>query len=132
MRILIIDDDPDDVQIFREAICQINPDIECLSARDGDEALTLLRRETELPEIIFLDVNMPVMDGKECLIQIKRNIRYKNIKTVIYSTSSIEHEVATLKKLGAKEFIFKTSSFDDLVQNVNGIIQTRRSSGSGS
>jgi CheY-like chemotaxis protein len=123
MRILIIDDDSDDIQFFREAILKIDPEIECLTARDGDEGLTLLRRENNLPHFIFLDVNMPVMDGRECLIQIKRNIRYKNIQVVVYSTTSLDTELTALKKLGARHVIFKSASHDDLVERLKNVIQ---------
>jgi CheY-like chemotaxis protein len=85
MTLLIVDDDIDDVEIFTEAIKTISSQVNCIRASDGAEGLQLL--ENINPDIIFLDINMPGMDGSECLSVIKKKEIFKNIPLVIYSTS---------------------------------------------
>jgi CheY-like chemotaxis protein len=85
MTILIVDDDNDDIEIFTEAVKTISTEINCLRACDGTEAIQLL--ENINPDIIFLDINMPGMDGGECLSVIKKKETFKNLPVVIYSTS---------------------------------------------
>jgi CheY-like chemotaxis protein len=73
MQMMIIDDDLDDTDIFCEALKEVDPSVKCLIAKDGEEALNLLNNLIVLPELIFLDINMPRMDGKTCFKEIKRN-----------------------------------------------------------
>ena len=122
MRVLIIDDDPDDIQISREALVAIDPSILCLTAKDGEDAWEVLKKESALPDYIFADVNMPVMDGKEFLIHVKNSMRFRTIPVIIFSTSTNDKEIVELKKLGAKEFIVKPYSFDKLVQSIRSVI----------
>jgi CheY-like chemotaxis protein len=118
MRFLIIDDDPDDIEIFRDAVQQINPSHQCLEARDGEQAWQLLLKEPSPPDYIFADMNMPVMNGKEFLIHVKNSIRFKNLQVIIYTTSDSYEEHQALKKLGAREVLTKPSSFNRLIQSI--------------
>ena len=70
--IMIVDDDPDDVQLFCEAVAEIDPLYNCLVAYNGEEALKLLQNTNTTPDFIFLDLNMPRMNGKQCLAQFKK------------------------------------------------------------
>lgn len=72
--ILLVDDDPDDQMMFCDVITKINPSIICTVKKDGIEALIFLKQVNELPDIIFLDMNMPRMDGRECLSEFKNRI----------------------------------------------------------
>lgn len=85
MTILIVDDDIDDLEIFTEAVNTISTQINCIRALDGAEAMQLLNNIN--PDIIFLDINMPGMNGAECLSMIKTKEEFKNLPVVIYSTS---------------------------------------------
>jgi CheY-like chemotaxis protein len=123
--VLIVDDDPDDIQISREALIVIDPSILCLTAKDGEDAWEVLKNEPSLPDYIFADINMPVMDGKEFLIHIKNSTRFKTIPVIIFSTSTNDKEIVELKKLGAKEFIVKPHSFDKLVQSIKLVIHNK-------
>ncbi len=114
MTILYADDDPDDCELLTEAVRHIDPSISCITANDGREALTLLHHSKRLPDTIILDVNMPIMNGKQCLMAIKNDPKLRSIPVVIYSTTSDQKEKAELQGLGALEFIHKASSFADL------------------
>jgi CheY-like chemotaxis protein len=114
MKILYADDDKDDCELVVEALEAIDPKIKCTMASDGSHALQLLQRDTELPDYIFLDVNMPVMDGKHCLLELKKDKRLKNIPVVIYSTTQDKEEIHELYAMGADAFVRKPNNFTDL------------------
>lgn len=102
-----IDDDADDQEIFGMAISEIDPSIRCVFANDGIDALEKLRVITPLPDCIFIDLNMPRMNGKECLAEIRKIERLNEIPIYIYSTSVDPKLVDECKELGAKQFIVK-------------------------
>lgn len=114
MRILYADDDLDDCQLLFEAFHCIDPAITCIMANDGRHALTILRQSAELPDYIFLDINMPVMNGRTCLVELKKDARLIHIPVIIYSTTTNKSEIYKLFELGASDYIHKPNSFDDL------------------
>jgi CheY-like chemotaxis protein len=123
MFVLIIDDDTEDRELFLEGLKEIDPNIKGLSAKDGREALHLLENELViLPNFIFLDINMPVMNGKECLIQLKKNKRLKIIPVIMYSTTSDTNEIKEFYALGAHDFLIKPSNFRNLVEALESIV----------
>ena len=122
MTILYADDDADDCELLTEALSHIDPSISCITANDGREALQILQETRVLPDSVFLDVNMPVMDGKECLIEIKKNPRLREIPVIIYSTTTDLGEKARLHDLGAFEFINKANTFSELRKNLDAVL----------
>src|SRR5688500_15236129 len=116
---LLIDDDIDDQEIFCLALDKIIFPFECYIASNGFEALRKLDENTVLPDYIFLDLNMPRMNVKECLRELKKNPRLRNIPVVIYSTSSSLSDINDTKILGAKDFIIKPFSLDILTEQLN-------------
>lgn len=118
MNILLIDDDEDDREIFLEAVKAINPSIHCSVVNCATDAFNVLLNSPSLPRYIFLDVNMPVMDGRTCLRQIKKDIRYKDINVVIYSTTRDREEINVFRYLGA-DFVYKPDSFDELIRSLS-------------
>jgi CheY-like chemotaxis protein len=111
MQCLLVDDDLDDQEVFLLTLKKINKDIECLTANNGVEALSLLKeRHAFLPDYIFLDVNMPKMNGIECLRNIKNLEHLNNAKIFMYSTTSETSVLEKSKKLGATDFIVKPAS----------------------
>ena len=123
MLILMVDDDYDDFEIFCEALKAVNAKVRCLHATNGAEAFDLLKNHmVDLPDYIFLDINMPVMNGRECLTRIKKDNRLKEIPVVIYSTSSDVREMEYCKGVGAREFIVKPGSFEKLVSVISSTI----------
>ena len=77
--LFLVDDDLEDREIFQEAILTCRPTLELLFAGDGVEALETLESSNRLPDVIFLDYNMPRMNGMDCLKALKSNIRFKDI-----------------------------------------------------
>jgi CheY-like chemotaxis protein len=126
MTILYADDDIDDCELVVEALERIDPEIQCSMVNDGKEALTVLAQGA-LPDYIFLDVNMPVMDGKNCLMELKKDDRLKDIPVVIYSTSQNESEIQELYAMGAQEYLRKPNSFSDLCHSLKTVIDKLQS-----
>ena len=122
MTILLVDDDEDDLEIFQEAAALVVPGIECLTAKDGGRGLAVLETAQVLPSYIFLDVNMPKMDGLEFLKFVKENPKFKDIPVVIYSTSKHKSEFGQFFKLGAVHFITKPSEFNLLVTYLRSVL----------
>jgi CheY-like chemotaxis protein len=85
---LLADDDEDDRFFFATAVKSINNTIQCLMVRNGRELLTVLENDIfALPDYIFLDLNMPVMDGLKCLAAIKKVPAYADLPVILYSTT---------------------------------------------
>jgi CheY-like chemotaxis protein len=105
--LMIVDDDKDDRFFFRSAIRKNNPTYECIEAENGDDALKQLRKAKRLPDFIFLDLNMPKMDGRECLEELKKDKDLKQIPVIIYSTSDYEVDINLTEELGADYFLTK-------------------------
>ena len=111
-KFVVVDDDPDDVDLFLEAISEISQTITCLSAKDGRDLLgKLASGEIINPDIIFLDVNMPDMNGWECLANLKSNADFKSLPVIMYSTSSAKKDAEKALELGALGFYEKPTSF---------------------
>ena len=119
----IADDDPDDREIFIEALHGIDELCKCITATDGQEAISKLTNGmTHLPDFIFLDLNMPRMNGKECLAEIKKNSKLRKIPVIIYSTSTDKKDIQETMELGAAFFLQKPNRFDDLSRALANII----------
>lgn len=115
VKILLVDDDADDRKYFKEAVREIDTTIECATAKDGQQALELLRNEAySLPDYIFLDLRMPRYNGKQCLLQLKADARLKDIPVIIYTTSKEVVESIELQSLGAVHFISKPSDPEEI------------------
>jgi len=112
---LIIDDDPDDREIFMMCVNKISDTIDCVTAKNGVDALELLENKTDLtPDFIFLDVNMPKMNGIECLKHLRKIDRLRNSKIFMYSTTSEGGIIKQSKELGAQDFIVKPVKISEL------------------
>ena len=120
--ILIVDDDPDDVQFFCNALYESNKPYYCISVTNAEEALLFIENTLINPEFIFLDLNMPRVDGKECLIKLKSNPQSKNIPVIVYSTTSHKKEIEELYKLGASKFITKPDNMKVLINAISDIL----------
>ena len=114
-KILVVDDDMDDVQLFGEVIANIEPSRKLQHAEDGRDALEKLAETTNhLPDLIFLDLNMPRMDGKECLRKLKKNDQLNHIPVIIYTTSSQIIDIEETMEAGAVCFITKPNNLKEL------------------
>lgn len=124
MTILYADDDVEDRMLFLEAFSKLEPTVSCITVCNGKQLLQRIREAHRLPDLVFLDINMPVMDGRECLIEMKRDQRLRTIPVVIYSTTSNKREVEALLGLGAISFIKKAISFSQLCADLTRFIQS--------
>lgn len=123
LTILLADDDPYDCLMVKEALKEsrlMNPFV---TVEDGVELLEYLRRQdkfshlagTDLPGLILLDLNMPRMDGREALKEIKSDEKLKHIPIVVLTTSKAEEDVFRTYNLGVNSFVTKPVTFDSLV-----------------
>jgi CheY-like chemotaxis protein len=110
-KIFLIDDDEDDQLFFIEALELIDPLIQCDTAGNGKIALDKLKSGDSLPDLIFLDLNMPVMNGLEFLNHQKKDKKINKIPIGIFTTSNILDDMELTKKLGVKFFITKPTDF---------------------
>ena len=109
---MVVDDDCDDTELFAEAIESVDASVSCLNASDGREALDKLKSKIfERPDIIFLDINMPIMNGWEFLSRLKGSEGLKEIPVIMYSTSSKSSDINTAMSSGALCFFTKPNSF---------------------
>ncbi len=122
IRIFVVDDDLDDTEIFQEVLSFIDPTIQCSTAENGRDALEKLSRVTFIPDLIFLDLNMPRMDGKECLRKLKENLILRNIPVIIYTTSSQSKDIEETMGAGAIKFITKPLNVNDLEKILRPIV----------
>lgn len=123
-KFLIVDDDTDDREMFCEALQDVTPDSICYSAPNGRKAIMALdNREFEIPDLIFLDINMPVMNGWQCLSRLKEAEAYQSIPVIMYSTSSYPEDVEKAQRSGALCFFTKPSTFKELKQSLALVVE---------
>lgn len=117
--VLFIDDDEDDKLVFGHALKAIDTNIQYLTASDGLEALKILNEDLViLPDLIFMDLNMPKMDGFTCLDKIKKSKELKEIPVLILSTSTNPRDMEKARSLGATNFITKPSTYTGLIETL--------------
>ncbi len=123
MLIYLIDDDSEDHEIFDMALSEIGliTSLQCFDC--GSKALDNLQSVDVFPDFVFLDINMPGMNGFECLKNLNKNGVADKSKIVIYSTSSNELDISKSKELGAFGYIVKPVSFNILVTSIKNMIQ---------
>jgi CheY-like chemotaxis protein len=109
--VLLAEDDEEDVLLFNTVLSELNRDIFVKVVTDGILLMTFLKQETTLPEMIFLDLNMPHKNGFECLSEIKGNEKWSSIKIVILSTSSQPQQIDKAYKGGADLYLAKPVSY---------------------
>lgn len=121
---LLVDDDPDDTFLFGEVLHDIDPSIVFLTAANGQEALDMLKSTTSVPDLIFLDLNMPRMGGVECLSTLKADGALKDIPVIIYTTSSQSRDIEETIRKGAMCFITKPSNMKELTEILSVLIKS--------
>ncbi len=112
MNILLADDDTDDCVFFKEAVEEVLPATNLTAVHDGEQLMRFLANEgNKLPDVLFLDLNMPRKNGFECLSEIKLNHKLKQLPVIMFSTSYEQEVVNQLYQNGAQYFIRKPSEF---------------------
>lgn len=120
---LLIDDDLDDCEIWSLIVQGINPGIKTDTITEPAEALNRLDGDGWAPDIIFLDLNMPKMDGIDCLKRIREMDRHKQTPVIIYSTSTNPKDIENCGRLGASDYLIKPSSLAALRRELSGMLQ---------
>jgi chemotaxis family two-component system response regulator Rcp1 len=127
IHVLLVEDSPGDVRLTQEAFREANMSVHLHVANDGVEAMAVLRREGDYadaprPDLALLDLNMPKMDGRQVLAEIKKDESLKTIPTVILTTSSSQEDIAECYQLQANCYLIKPvqlEAFETLVKSIN-------------
>jgi CheY-like chemotaxis protein len=120
MTILAVDDDVEDLDLIEDAIREIHPGIICVRARSGEEVLKFLQQCIVLPDFIFLDINMPSMNGMECLLRIRKNPKYDNIFITVLTTSMTPENALICMETGTA-YLIKPNSLSQLIKQVSAV-----------
>ncbi len=121
-RILLIDDDADDQELFQLALDKIDQNIQCKVMASAKEALRFLEEESVTADLIFLDLNMPLMTGQQFLSELKKRPNLCEIPIVVLSTSSDKETIEQAKSLGAMKFFTKPSDFNELKEIIQNLL----------
>jgi CheY-like chemotaxis protein len=120
INVLLADDDLDDCNFFKQALTEISTASKLTTVHDGEQLMNYLsKNREELPEVIFLDINMPRKTGIECLLEIKQTTKLKGIPVVMFSTSNSWETINKLFKCGSHVYIHKPSDFAQLKQVIH-------------
>ena len=123
LRILLADDDEDDRMIFSDIVQQIENTIQLHTVTDGQQLIRwLTANESPLPDVIFLDLNMPNKNGKACLKEIKANPAISHLPVIIYSTSGSEKDIREAYHQGASLYIQKPSNISGLKKTLTQVL----------
>jgi len=119
--IFLIDDDLDDCSLFEQAIKEISPDFNFSCVNSCSDIFSQIEQHT--PDLIFLDINMPLKTGIDCLIEIQEHTLFKSIPIIMYSGSGYRKDINACYSFGAKLYFQKPPLFDDLVKSLKHILK---------
>jgi CheY-like chemotaxis protein len=126
IKCLLIDDDPDDQEIFLLAVKKTAMPVECEIVSSATKGLEKLGAENNfVPNYIFLDLNMPGMDGKMCLSEIRKISHLLNVPVIMYSTSSYIDDIRETRRLGATGFVTKPTDLNVLIKTLREIFTNK-------
>ena len=115
LHVLLADDDEDDRLFFKDAIDEVKVKTVVRIVADGVQLMEYLNKpDIHLPNVVFLDLNMPRKSGIDCLKEIRSNHKLKDLSIVIYSTSASEEDIEATFVKGANVYIKKPNDFNDL------------------
>lgn len=120
--ILIADDDEDDRMLFADALRQVSQATDLSMATDGVELLSMLRLATSLPDVIFLDLNMPGKNGADSLKEIKKDPHLSRLPIIIFTTTANHKTIDQMYALGAQYYIQKPADFEVLKSLIGRIL----------
>ena len=126
LSVLLVDDDPGDVLMIEEALESTGAPRDIYVANDGEEAVAFLRRTGKFtgaprPDVVLLDLNMPRMDGRQVLAEIKGDISLRSIPIVVLTTSQSPADVLSSYSLHANAYVTKPMNLDELTDVVHKI-----------
>lgn len=124
VRLLLADDDPDDFELFRDALTELSLSVDMHRCENGVELMEKLKaaQTAELPDLIFLDLNMPQKNGFECVGEIRKQQLLNDVSVVIFSTSFEPDVVDRLYTYGADRYLVKPNNFTTLKNAIGRIL----------
>ena len=123
IHIILADDDEDDILFFTDAFDELKINTKVNTFKDGEELMNYLNtNEAVMPNVLFLDLNMPKKTGLECLTEIKENDKMSGIAIAIYSTSASEEDIEKTFVLGANIYIKKPADFKKLKKVLSEVV----------
>lgn len=120
--VFLADDDDDDRMLFRDALKEIQSFVTLTIAKDGEHLMKLLHELAHLPDLLFLDLNMPLKNGLECLIEIKKEKKFASLPVIIFSTSSQPSAIDEVYKGGAHLYVRKPNDYLSLKKTIQYLI----------
>lgn len=121
--IILADDDKDDRLFFTDAISELKVNTKVDTFKDGVDLMNYLnKKDAIMPDVLFLDLNMPKKTGIECLNEIKANSKMSEIAILIYSTSASDEDIEKTFVMGANIYIKKPDSFKKLKQVLSEVV----------
>ena len=124
MQVVNVDDDPDDREMFCRAIQKIDSEIECLQVQSGEDAIQLLSNNKISPDYIFMDINMPRMNGYECVREIYQYTSLRNTEIIMFSSTFNPRDQVDFGVLGLK-YLLKSSSLSSLIESITKLIMPK-------
>ncbi|RYJ42538.1 response regulator [Flavobacterium beibuense] len=118
LTVFYTDDDQEDIDFFREIIDIIDSNVKVVTQRNGEELLKALNNPPPTPYLVFLDINMPGMNGLETLKRVRESDQHKNLPVVMFSTTSDDITIQQSKELGASFYVPKSGAFDKLKKSI--------------
>jgi CheY-like chemotaxis protein len=123
LTILLAEDDPDDCLLFKEALNELQLNTQLRTVGDGEQLMQLLTGQDPLPDLLFMDINMPLKNGLECLSDIRLDKHLDQLPIVIISTSADKMKTDLFHQNGAQHFIHKPNEFYKLKRLINKALQ---------
>ena len=120
--ILYAEDDLDDFDFFRETLETVDPAHACINVLNGKEVLDFLENAEVRPDLIFMDINMPILDGRSCLKEIKKDDRFKSIPVFIFTTNTNPRERDLCMELGASGFLQKPTHLQAAIDQLKNVL----------
>ena len=122
LKILLIEDDMIEVMKLNRTISSLKLDHTVIEANNGEDALEILNKKDQLPDIILLDLNMPKVNGIEFLKILKNDAQLKYIPTIVLTTSSNQKDLKACFEIGIAGYVLKPLKYDDYVAKIKRIL----------
>ena len=120
LHIFIADDDPEDIEFFEMALKEISGNIKISKAKNGRELLEFV--QIVIPDLIFLDINMPCMNGLDCLAELRGRRHLEHVPIIMYSTATNETHINQSYTLGANRYIKKPIHFTTIREQLSQVL----------
>lgn len=120
-KILVTDDDADDFLFLKDAVCELDNTVILEHITSCGDLIRLLERG-EIPDMIFLDLNMPKISGRECIEKLREEAKYHHVPIIIYSTSKSNKDVDYCYEKGANFYLVKPNTFQGLISSIEKVI----------